>query len=213
MKPAAIITSLISLLAAGSMPAAAQLTAAGAFADAPASVFPLVERSARLDMIDYFNHGMDTPTPNVYSGQARITSLTPERLTMEMTEASSYEIDLLPAASDTLIAVISTVASPQPDSRIAVYSRDWKNNLTTTTFSRPTLESWLTDAGKKSRGEVEALVPFLLISYAYDPANRTLTLTNNTKAFLSADVYEIVAPYLKPALTYSWTGKRFEGGK
>ena len=35
----------------------ARLTAAEAFASAPQSVFPLLDKNARLDMIDYFNSG------------------------------------------------------------------------------------------------------------------------------------------------------------
>ena len=58
-------------------------------------------------------------------------------------------------------------------------------------------------------GEVEGLVPFLLVSYSYDPASATLTMTNNTGAFLSADVYELVSPCLKETVTYRWDGKKF----
>ena len=53
------------------------------------------------------------------------------------------------------------------------------------------------------------MVPFLLISYSYNPATLTLTLTNNTRSFLSEDVYSIVEPYLKTEILYKWNGKKF----
>ena len=56
-------------------------------------------------------------------------------------------------------------------------------------------------------------MPFLLISYDYDPATRTLTMTNNTGTFLSEEVYEIVKPYLLENLRYRWNGKKFEAVK
>ena len=43
----------LSLLAVA-MAAMAQLTARTAFAEAPSSVFPLLDKLTRLDMIDYF---------------------------------------------------------------------------------------------------------------------------------------------------------------
>lgn len=188
----------------------AQLTAAKVFADAPQSLFPLIDRNTRLDMIDYFNSGMETPSANNLGGKSRITAMTPQSIDIEMTDASTYGIALLPAGSDTLVAVINTVATPAPDSRLSIYSRDCQTNLTSRTFKRPGLADWLTDEGRKNSSEVEALVPFLLISYAYDPATSTLTMTNNTGQFLSADVYELVEDYLLPSLTYRWNGKKFE---
>ena len=71
------------------------------------------------------------------------------------------------------------------------------------------LKDWLTPEGRKNIDEVESLVPFLLISYEYNPDNRTLTLTNNTAQFLSDDIYTIVSPFLLPAITYRWDGKKF----
>lgn len=194
----------------GALAATAQTTAASAFVDAPKSVFPLLDQSARLDMLDYFNSGMSNPTTNALDGKSRITSATPARLEISMTDASTYQINILPAeGGDTLVALISTVATPAPDSRMSIYSRDWSTNLTGEVFARPRLADWLTSEGKKRSGEVEALVPFLLVSYSYDPATGLLTLTNNTSRFLSADVYEIVEPCFRKALVYKWNNKKF----
>lgn len=40
--------------------------------------------------------------------------------------------------------------------------------MTASAFTRPTLDQWLTDKGRDNKVEVEAFVPFLLISYSYD---------------------------------------------
>ena len=71
------------LLGAGG--AFAQLTASRAFAEAPQSVFPLLDHNTRLDMIDYFNSGMTTASKNNMDGKSRITALTPNKVEISMT--------------------------------------------------------------------------------------------------------------------------------
>lgn len=189
--------------------AQAQLTAAGAFTKAPRQVFPMLDNNARLDMVDYFNSGMTTPSTNALKGKSRITALAPLSMTISMTEASDYQLALLPAGSDTIIAVITTVATPAPDSKMALYTKDWTANVTAKRFNKPLLRDWLTPEGRNNSDDVESLVPFLLISYSYDPDTATLTLTNNTGSFLSEEIYETVQPYLLSSLSYRWDGKKF----
>ena len=203
--------ALAAAVAGACVAAGAQtLTAAKAFVDAPRQVFPLLDRNAQLDMVDYFTSGMNNTTANAMNGQSAITSLDPMRISLRMTGSSDYEIDLLPTAKgDTLLMLISTVATPAPDSKMSIHSSDWQTDVTAPAFTRPTLKQWLTDKGRENIGEVEALVPFLLISYTYDPSTSVLKLTNNTRQFMSADLYEIVAPCLLPEQLYQWDGKKF----
>lgn len=189
-------------------PVMARLTAASAFTDAPRSVFPLLERNTRLDMVDYYNSGSETSSRNRLDGQSRITSLTDNRLTASLTESSGCELVLLPAQGDTLVALIHTVSTPVPDSKVSFFTSDWNVIPTEQVFTAPVLTDWLTAAGKSDRSTVEGLVPFLLVSYSYDPATATLVLTNNTRKFLSDDVYSLVEDSLKPQLVYIWDGKR-----
>ena len=164
----------------------AQLTASRAFAEAPQSVFPLLDHNTRLDMIDYFNSGMTTASKNNMDGKSRITALTPNKVEISMTDASSYELALLPTANgDSVIALITTVATPAPDSQMAIFSKDWSKNITNGIFTKPVLADWLTDEGKDDIGEVEGIVPFMLVSYSYNPDSQQLEVTNNTAKFMS----------------------------
>ena len=130
----------------------------------------------------------------------RILSMTPQDLTVQLTDASRCQLSVLPASGSPLIALITTVATPTPDSRMSVYTSDWSRDVTPSVFTKPTLADWLTEEGKKHSDEVEMTVPFLLISYTYDPATSTLTLTNNSAQFLGADVYESVSGYVLPKI-------------
>lgn len=188
----------------------AQLTASRAFAEAPQSVFPLLDHNTRLDMIDYFNSGMTTASKNNMDGKSRITALTPNKVEISMTDASSYELALLPTANgDSVIALITTVATPAPDSQMAIFSKDWSKNITNGIFTKPVLADWLTDEGKDDIGEVEGIVPFMLVSYSYNPDSQQLEVTNNTAKFMSPELYELVAPSLKKSMVFRWNGKKF----
>lgn len=186
-----------------------QLTAAKAFSTMPDKLMPLLDRSTRLDMIDYFNSGSSTPSKNSMAGQSRIMELTPQTAVVQLSPASTCEIALLPAGSDTLIAVISTVATPAPDSKLHVYTSDWSRDLTSQVFTAPQLTDWLTGDGRKNIAEVETMVPFMLAGGKYDPATGSYVLTNNVSQFLTEEVYKPMSGYFQPTLVYKWNGKRF----
>ncbi len=188
-------------------------TISDAFATAGGNIIPLLERNVRLDMIDYYNSGMDRPSHNTLGGSSVFTRMDDMSMRVRLTDASNYQLAALPAGADTLVAVIATVLTPAPDSKMAVYTNSWDKELTRSIFRTPSLSDWLTAEGRRHRDEVAKLVPFKLTAYDYDPATATLTLTDNTRQCLSEEVYETVRPYLKEKLVYRWNGKKFTAVK
>ena len=65
-------------------------SAADLFTSAPQKIFPLLDRNTRLDMVDYFKNGMATPSQNQLDGRSAITEMTPESITVKMTEFISH---------------------------------------------------------------------------------------------------------------------------
>ena len=210
MKLNRSVLLMVACLLAIAPTAFARLTASSAFSNAPASVFPLLERNTRLDMIDYFNSGSKTASQNSLQGKSRVTALSPDMLSFTMTDASSYDIIVLSSGNDSIIAVIQTLATPAHDSNITFYSRKWEKLNNSGYFVQPTTSDWLSPQGKKASVNLEALIPFMLVSYTYDPATEKLTLTNNMAEFLSPDVYSMVSDALLPTITYRWTGTKME---
>ncbi len=90
------ISAVVAALIAGAAASFGQLTAKQVFAEAPQSVFPLLDHDTKLDMIDYFEGGMSTASKNAMEGKSRITAMSPEKLGIAMSEASEYELCLLP---------------------------------------------------------------------------------------------------------------------
>lgn len=199
-----LLTALLLLV---TLTAAAQKTAADAFTTAPAGIFPLLDKNTRLDMVDYYNSGLATPSANRLQGRSAITSLTPATLTVKITDSSSAQIALLPAGRDTIIALISTVATPGLDSTIKFYDSNWSPLPTDRHFTAPGWNDWLTPG--HDTAEVTAHAPFMLASYFIDTDASTLTATNNLATFLDEDTYKALASTLRPTITYKWNGKRF----
>lgn len=183
------------------------------FVSAPRQVIPLLDKNSRLDMIDYFNSGLGTSTPNNLGGGSALTSLGDNRMDIKLTEGSNMELALVSAGTDTLLVVINTVLTPVADSKLAMYSPDWSANVTSRTFATPSLSDWLTQAGSKRSGDVAQVLPFMLVQYDFAPETGILTLTNNTRKFVGEEIYQIVEGLIYPQLIYKWNGKKFEKQK
>ena len=200
-----LFLSVVMMLAG--LAASAQLTASGAFTSAPAEIFPLLDKNTRLDMVDYFNSGLNTASTNRMQGQSAITSLSPTSVTIKISESSSAQIALLTNGNDTIIALVSTVATPGLDSTLKFYDSSWRPLQADKYFKVPGWNDWMTAGHDPS--EVTVFTPFMLASYFIDTDKGTLTATNNIASFLDEETYKSVAPVLNPSLTYKWNGKRF----
>lgn len=214
MKPSRLFTTaIIAVASLAAAHSAAAWTVAQSFALAGYDIIPLLEKTDRLDMIDYYNSGMEVPTDNLLAGKSRITGMDDMSMRIAMTPASDYQLALLPCGADTLVAVINTVRTPGADSRMKVYSRELDKELTQSTFAEPQIKDWLTAQGRKNAADFEQLVPFILVSYDYDPATLTLTLTNNSGTYLPKETLEKARPYMLDTLKYRWNGKKFVKAK
>ena len=198
---------LTAILLLTTIAATAQKTAADAYTDAPSGIFPLLDKNTRLDMVDYYNSGLATPSANRLQGRSAITSLSPASLTVKITDSSSAQIALLPAGRDTIIALISTVATPGLDSTIRFYDSNWTPLTPGQYFTAPGWNDWITHGHDIT--EVTTYAPFMLASYFIDTEAGTLTATNNLATFLDEDTYKTLTPALNPTITYKWNGKRF----
>lgn len=194
------------------IPVTARVTAEEAFINAPQDIFMLLNRNARLDMLDYFKADHAGQVKNALKGTSSITSLTPEEMTIKMTPSSTYQLAVLPATKEDndIIALIVTLNSPARDSRISFYrAKDWSHVDTKKIISEPLLADWLSDTGKQNRQMVEAMIPFMMAYYTYNPADATLTATGDMATFLTPDIYSMIKDYLRPDLKYKWNGKKF----
>lgn len=200
------ITLLLALIAA-TLTAAAQLTPSSVFTSAPADIFPLLDKNTRLDMVDYFTGGLDTPSANRLNGRSAITELTPSTLTVRISDSATSQIALLPAGADTIVALVTTVATPGLDSSVRFFTRDWAPLAGGDYLPAASWNDWITKGHKAD--EVTQFAPFMLASYVIDPSTLSLTANNNLSTFLDSEIYAMIAEALRQSITYSWNGKRY----
>jgi hypothetical protein len=177
------------------------------FARAPRSVFPLLERNTRLDMIDYHNSGLATASRNLMGGESRIVDATDRTLQLSMTPASSYKMTLLEARGDTVIALVRTLLLPTPDSDITLYTTHWQPTPADA-FTPPSLDQWLTAGIKGTDPDVVNLLPFVTATIDID--GNTMTLRPSLERRYTADDSTKVAAALRPSMVYTWDGRRFK---
>lgn len=204
-KLLAFLISIFSLC-----PGAYAFDAAHAFKTAPVSVLPTIDQTARMDMIDYYLSNMAVGTNNLLGGKSRVTGMDPMVIDVALSSSADCRIALLPLQQgDTAIIVVHTVRTPTPDSRMAIYSRDWSTNLTEKFFAQPSLKTWLNKDGLKNATEVETDLPFILSAYDFNPYSLTLKITTDPKSYISEEAFARIEPLLKPSLSYRWDGKKF----
>lgn len=77
-----LLTALAALAVSAAKPAEKtdSLTAADFFANAPLRIFPTIDRTTRLDMLDYYRSGSDKPSKTLSKGMHAFWQPHPRRL-------------------------------------------------------------------------------------------------------------------------------------
>lgn len=167
------------VVAALSLTAGAR-TAADFFAQAPVSVLPLLQTNTRLDMLDYFNSGMDTPSSNTLGGRSRITALSDAAVTIELSRDATVQMAVIPTGRDTVVAVVETVLTPVADSRVKLYSAaDWSPLPAP---AMPGVEQFAFPERRKELSKAD-MPPYLFVRAEYEPEKGVFRFTDTTPAY------------------------------
>lgn len=193
-------------VAATFAPLAQARTAADFFVDAPAGVMPLLEHNARLDMLDYFRHQLQTPTANVMDGRSRILAEDPARIDVQISRDATVQLAVIPLKADTLIAVIETVLTPVADSGIRFYHTDWKP-----VKRQPLMPAMADFVPQEKRRETSAAeMPEVLYMKAdYDPSTGLFTFVNTTAAYYTEFDRPEGLALMRSSVDMRFDGKKF----
>lgn len=124
MKLRFILTSLLAL----SLPAGAAATPPSIdslFVAVPATELPLLERNARLDMLDLYNYRMTAKGENVFGGTSVMTKKSANHIAVKLTESSRWEMMRLCAGTDTTYVCLHTTYCPAGETTARFYHTDW----------------------------------------------------------------------------------------
>lgn len=96
------------------------------FARAPRAVLPLLDRTARLDLLDLYNHNLTSRAENTLGGQSVMLKKTADYLYVQTTDAGSWQMKLLPTGRDTLLCVVRSVKAGGTSSQVEMFNASWQ---------------------------------------------------------------------------------------
>lgn len=188
-------------------------TIADLFASEPGNIFPLLTRTNRLDMVDYYNSGQTVAVPNNLAGESRLISLDSIYLKLQASASKVVEMRMMTAGKDTVIAVIETVMTPVPDSRITFWNTQWQQFVRTGTFFKvPTIDNFITrKMTRELRADLQDAMIFPLIELTFTGEQHDcIQASHGLERFLAPDEFKRFASYLRPTLNYSVKGTKIK---
>lgn len=188
-------------------------TIADFLASEPGNVFPLLTRTNRLDLVDYYNSGQTVAVPNNLGGTSQFIELDSVYLKLQTSESRVVEMRMLTTGTrDTVIVVIETVMTPVPDSRLTLWNSKWQMLRTDRHFKMPGIDDFLVKKmPRELRADLQDAMIFPLIQLSFKGDNHNLVeAIHGLEQFLAPNEFKRFAPYLKPSITYRMSGTKIK---
>lgn len=177
------------------------------FAQMPLEVLPLLERNSRLDMLDLYNYKIQAKAENVFGGSSVLLAKTEDYLRLRLTEVSHWELKCLPLGEDRIYVCVHSLRSGATDSRITLYTSDWKTMEPVTGFDCPPLQDFWQPAdsiSEERRAELLAKLQPVHVEACWSPDAPELNFSVSV-SHLSSEDREDASRCLKPVVR-RWNG-------
>ena len=183
-------------------------TVADLFATEPGNIFPLLTRTNRLDMVDYYNSGQMVAVPNNLAGETRLLELDSAYLKVQTSNSRVVEMCMRKVGKDTVITVIETVMTPVPDSYLSQWNVHWQRYTSNKLFKMPTIDDFIVKKmPSELRADLQDVMIFPLVQLTFTGESRdTIEATHGLEQFLVPNEYKRFATYLIPTLRYRFNG-------
>ena len=187
-------------------------TVADLFATEPGNIFPLLTRTNRLDMVDYYNSGQMVAVPNNLAGETRLLELDSAYLKVQTSNSRVVEMCMRKVGNDTVITVIETVMTPVPDSYLSQWNVHWQRYTSDKLFKMPTIDDFIVKKmPSELRADLQDVMIFPLVQLTFTGENRdTIEATHGLEQFLVPSEYKRFAAYLVPTFRYRFNGLKIK---
>ena len=182
------------------------------FASEPGNIFPLLTRTNRLDMIDYYNSGQMVAVPNNLTGESRLVMMDSTYLKVQTSGSREVEMCMRKVGKDTVITVIETVMTPVPDSRLTQWNSHWQRFTSDRLFSMPGIDAFITGKmPRELRADLQDAMIFPLIHLTFKGEKHDIIeAAHGLEQFLAPSEFQRFATYLKPSLNYRFSGLKIK---
>ena len=173
----------------------------------PASVAGALEKSGRQELLDLKQMKKTAAIAGPLGEKCSIDTLTADFLSVRMNDVYTLQMKMLPTSSgDSLLCLVQTYAGPQPESRIAFYSPDWK------ALSMPQMHLDVDLQRPDTMSEddfnkLQALFDPKLISFSLSPSTAELVVALSPVVISEEEKANIKLLKLQNKL--NWNGKTF----
>lgn len=182
------------------------------FATEPGDLFPLLTRTSRLDMVDYYKSGQVVDMRNNLTGESRLLEMDSAYLKVQTSGSRVVEMLMRKAGKDTVITVIETVMTPVPDSYLSQWNVHWQRYTSDKLFKMPTIDDFIVKKmPSELRADLQDVMIFPLVQLTFTGENRdTIEATHGLEQFLVPNEYKRFAAYLIPTLRYRFNGLKIK---
>lgn len=207
------LTLLLFILGISSSFSVGAQEAKTVFVNIPDSLCPLLSPVNRADCIDFIESKMKAQVTNRFGGKSEMTELSPDYVSLQMSDASNWQMKLLPLNDTTkVVCAVSTVCAPACDSHIRFYTTDWKE-LPATDFlpSVPQMNDFFTSSDSTDYDFIDARLQadMTLMQAELSKENGTLTFTLTTPEYMEKETAEKLKPFLRRSIVYTWKDGKF----
>ena len=206
------LLTIIALLTAWLPSTVSARTIADLFGTEPGQIFPLLTRTNRLDMVDYYNSGQIVDMENNMAGDSRLLELDSTYLKVQTSGSRVVEMLLRTAGKDTVITVIETVMTPVPDSRLTQWNSHWQRYTSDKLFNMPAIDDFI--VGKmpsELRLDLQDHMIFPLIKLTFAGEKQDIIeASHGLEQFLAPSEYKRFAQYFKPTIRYRFNGLKIK---
>ena len=178
----------------------------------PGRIFPLLTKTHRLDMVDYYNSGQVVDIQNNLVGESRLLELDSSYLKMQTSPSRVVEMRMRTVGKDTVITVIETVLTPVPDSRLTQWNVHWQRYTSDKLFKMPGIDDFIVKKmSPEKRADLEAVTIFPLVQLTFKGENHDIIeATHGLEQFLAPVEYKRFAEYFKPSISYQFNGLKIK---
>ena len=192
-------------------------TAGDAFIAMPRQYLDILTISMRQDMLDYMLADSIRRQQNVFLSESWIEKMTPDYMSVHLTDASSLQIKILPLIDkkwgENVVLTIYTVTADNgmADSTLKFWSEDMKELPLQKFFTLPDPKSFFSfpKGEKVNKKEIYELIPFYTIRYSIGPGPAELQGELTNSDYLTLEQAAKVKPYLRPGKSWIWRDGKF----
>ena len=182
------------------------------FASEPGNIFPLLTRTGRLDMVDYYNSGKTVAIANNLEGESSLLQLDSAYLKVQTSKNRIVEMRMRTAGKDTVITVIETVMTPVPDSRLTQWNVHWQRFTSDKLFAMPSIDDFIIRKMPHDlRADLQDAMIFPLIQLTFKgEGHDIIEAAHGLEQFLAKEEYQRYSSYLKPSISYRFNGLKIK---